>query len=131
VTLIFVGTVAAWLVPVTSSLALIVLSLVTHGVGFALFSSPNMTVIMSCAPRERTAMASALAAQMRGLGMVCALMLITAFMTVNLGSAGVAAAHAVAGLEATMRGALGGISLLALWALITAWKDAPASRADS
>jgi MFS family permease len=131
VTLIFAGTVAAWMVPTTASLTLVVLSLVTHGVGFALFSSPNMTVIMSCAPREGTAMASALAAQMRGLGMVCALMLITAFMSVHLGPAGVAAPHAVAGLEATMRGALGGISLLALWALVTAWRDAPAPRDDS
>ena len=131
VTLIFAGTVAAWLVPTTSSLALIVLSLVTHGLGFALFSSPNMTVIMSCAPRERTAMASALAAQMRGLGMVCALMLITGFLSVNLGRAGVAAPNAVEGLAATMWGALGAISLLALWALITAWRDAPAPREDS
>jgi MFS family permease len=126
VTLIFAGTVAAWLVAATSSMSLIVVSLVTHGVGFALFSSPNMTVIMGNAPRERTSMASALAAQMRSLGMVCALMLITGFMSVHLGSAGVAAPHAVAGLAATMRGALGAISLLALWALVMAWRDAPA-----
>jgi MFS family permease len=131
VTLIFTGTVAAWLVPTTSSMALIVVSLVTHGVGFALFSSPNMTVIMGNAPGERTSMASALSAQMRSLGMVCALMLITGFMAVKLGPAGVAAPHAVAGLEATMRGSLGVISLLALWALITAWRDAPAPRDPS
>jgi membrane protein implicated in regulation of membrane protease activity len=63
---------------------------------------------------------------MRGLGMVCALMLITGFMSVHLGPAGVAAPHAAAGLAATMWGALGAISLLALWALVTAWRDAPA-----
>ena len=128
VTFIFAGTVAAWLVPMTASMALIVVSLVTHGLGFALFSSPNMTVIMGQAPRERTAMASALAAQMRGLGMVCALMLITGFMSVHLGPEGVEASHAAAGLVATMEGALGLISLLALWALVTAWRDAPAPR---
>jgi len=131
VTLIFAGTVAAWLVAPTSSMALIVFSLVTHGLGFAFFSSPNMTVIMGSAPRERTAMVSALAAQMRGLGMVCALMLITGFMSAELGAAGVAAPHAVEGLEATMWGALGVISLLALWALVTAWRDAPAPRQSS
>jgi MFS family permease len=131
VTLIFAGTVAAWLVAPTSSMTLIVFSLVTHGLGFAFFSSPNMTVIMGSAPRERTAMVSALAAQMRGLGMVCALMLITGFMSAELGAAGVAAPHAVAGLEATMWGALGVISLLALWALVTAWRDAPAPRQSS
>ncbi|MCG6923829.1 MAG: MFS transporter [Acidobacteria bacterium] len=131
VTLIFAGTVAAWLVSMTSSMALIVLSLIAHGLGFATFSSPNMTVIMGNAPRDRTAMASALAAQMRGLGMVCALMLITGFMSVNLGPAGVAAPHATRGLAATMWGALGVISLLALWALISAWRDAPVPREDS
>jgi MFS family permease len=128
VTLIFVGTVAAWLVSTTSPITLIVFSLVTHGLGFAFFSSPNMTVIMGNAPRERTAMVSALAAQMRSLGMVCALMLISGFMSAELGPAGLAAPYAVAGLEATMWGALGLISLLALWAFVTAWRDAPAPR---
>jgi MFS family permease len=131
VTLIFAGTVAAWLVSVTPSMALIVLSLVTHGLGFAAFSSPNMTVIMGNAPRERTAMASALASLMRSLGMVCALMLITGFMAANLGPEGVSAPHAVAGLEATMWGALGVISLLSLAALLMAWRDAPGPRDPS
>jgi hypothetical protein len=74
------------------------------------------------------AMASALSALMRGLGMVVALMLITGFMSAYLGPEGVEAPHATAGLQATMRGALGVISLLALWALFTAWRDAPGSR---
>jgi MFS family permease len=126
VSLIFAGTVAAWLVAATSSMALIVFSLVTHGLGFATFSSPNMTVIMGNAPRERTAMASALAALMRSLGMVSALMLITGFMSAKLGPAGVSAPHAAAGLEDTMWGALGVISLLSLASLVMAWRDAPA-----
>jgi MFS family permease len=128
VTLIFTGTVAAWLVSSLASMTLIVLSLVTHGLGFALFSSPNMTVIMGNAPPERTAMASALSALMRGLGMVVAMTFITGFMSVHLGAAGVEAEDAARGLAATMRGALGLISLLAFWALITAWRDAPAPR---
>ena len=65
------------------------------------------------------------------LGMVCALMLITGFMSAHLGSTGVAAPHAAAGLAATMWGALGAISLLALWALVMAWRDAPAPRDPS
>ena len=55
--------VAAWLVPATGSLTLLVAALVGHGTGFALFSSPNMAVIMRSTPKERTGMASALAAQ--------------------------------------------------------------------
>jgi MFS family permease len=128
VTLIFVGTVAAWQVSTTSSMTLIVVCLVTHGLGFALFSSPNMTVIMGNAPPDRTAMVSALSALMRGLGMVVAMVVITGFMSVHLGPDGVEAPHAVAGLAATMWGSLGLISLLALWALVTAWRDAPPPR---
>jgi MFS family permease len=128
VTLIFVGTVAAWSVAAVSSLGLIVFSLAAHGLGFATFSSPNMTVIMGHAPRERTSMASALAAQMRGLGMVCALLVITGFLSAHLGSDGLAAPNAKAGLSGAMGGALGVISLLSLWALVTAWRDAPAPR---
>ena len=106
-------------------------SLVTHGVGFATFSSPNMTVIMSNAPRERMAMASALASLMRTMGMVCALTLITGFMAVYLGAAGVASPAALSGLVATMRGSLAVISLLSVWAMVTAWRDAPAGSAAS
>ena len=131
VTFIFAGTVAAWQVSTTSSMVLIIFTLVAHGLGFAAFSSPNMTVIMGNAPRTRISMVSALASQMRSLGMVCALMLITAFMSAELGPAGVTSPHAVAGLEATMRGALGVISLMALWALVTAWRDALVPREPS
>jgi MFS family permease len=94
-----------------------------HGIGFALFSSPNMTLIMSNVPRQRTGMASALAAQMRSLGMVSSMMLITVFLSYNLGTDGLIAETAVAGLKATMHGALGLIGLLALLALFLAWRD--------
>ncbi len=123
VTLIFAGTVAAWLVPTTDSLTLLIASLLAHGVGFAFFSSPNMTVIMSSTPPERTSMASALAAQMRTLGMVFTMMLITVFLGMELGSEGLNAQNALSGLLSAMRWALGAISILSLLALLTAWRD--------
>ena len=125
VTLIVVGTVAAALLRANGPLALIVASLALHGVGFALFSTPNMTLIMGGAPRARTSMASALAAQMRTLGMVSSMTLITVFLAILLGTAGLGD-HSLAGFLAAMRGSLAAISGLALVALVMAWRDAPA-----
>lgn len=122
VVFICAGTVAAFLVPGSGSLVFIVTTLVTHGVGFALFSSPNMAVIMSSAPPERTAMASALAAQMRTMGMVMAMMLITFFLARHVGEAGLGE-DTRQGLLTAMRLSLGAISLLALWALLTTLPD--------
>ena len=122
VVMILAGTAAAIPVPSTGSLVLLVLSLVGHGVGFALFSSPNMAVIMSTAPRERTAMASALASLMRTLGMVFAMMLITVFLAVHVGRAGLGA-ETLGGLLTAMRLSFGAISVLAVWALVTAVRD--------
>ncbi len=122
VVMILAGTAAAIPVPSTGSLVLLVLSLVGHGVGFALFSSPNMAVIMSTAPRERTAMASALASLMRTLGMVFAMMLITVFLAVHVGAAGLGA-ETLGGLLTAMRLSFGAISVLAVWALVTAVRD--------
>jgi hypothetical protein len=76
-------------------------------------------------------MVSALAAQMRGLGMVCALLVITVFLSAHLGNDGLAAPDAAGGLAATMGGALAIVSLLALWALFAAWRDAPMPRPPS
>lgn len=119
---ILLGTAAAWPVPATGSLALLVLSLVGHGVGFALFSSPNMKVIMNTAPRERTAMASALAAQMRTLGMVFSMMAITVFLAVHVGGSGLGE-HTLGGLLTAMRWSFGTITVVAVWALATALRD--------
>jgi MFS family permease len=116
------GTVAAWTAAGADSLVPVVASLVAHGVGFALFSSPNMAVIMRTAPAERTSVASALAAQMRSLGMVFAMMVITYFLARHVGEAGLGP-DAGAGLRAAMRLSLGVISVLAAWSLTTSLRD--------
>ncbi len=122
VALIVSGTLAAWFVPETGSLTLLVAALVGQGTGFALFSSPNMAVIMRSAPKERIGLASAMAAQMRTLGMVTSMMLITLFLSIHVGDAGLGP-DSVPGLLKAMRWALGGIGMLAIWALVTALRD--------
>ena len=74
-------------------------------------------------------MASALAAQMRTLGMVFSMMLITVFLGTELGSEGLDAPNALGGLLSTMRYALGAISVLSLLALLTAWRDSSSTSA--
>lgn len=50
-----------------SSLLLVIVMLAVQGLGFALFSSPNMTIIMSSVPANALSMASALGAKARSL----------------------------------------------------------------
>ncbi|MCP4573476.1 MAG: MFS transporter [bacterium] len=127
VVLVCSGTVAAFLVAGSGSMVLIVTTLVCHGLGFALFSSPNMAVIMRSAPRERTAIASALAAQMRSMGMVFAMLVITFFLARHVGEAGLGE-ETREGLRTAMRLSLGTISLLALCALVTSLPDLRAGK---
>jgi MFS family permease len=119
---IVAGTAAAVFVDGDGPLALVVASLALHGVGFALFSTPNMTLIMGTAPRGRTAIAAAVAAQMRTLGMVTSMTIITVMLALMLGTEGLGEAS-LPGFLRAMRLALGAISVLSLTALVLAWRD--------
>jgi MFS family permease len=68
-----------------SSLLFVALVLAVQGVGFALFSTPNMTMVMNAVPPERTGIASALSAASRSLGMVSGMLVVGALVSVNLG----------------------------------------------
>jgi MFS family permease len=68
-----------------SSLLYVALVLAVQGVGFALFSTPNMTLVMNAVPAERTGIASALSATARSLGMVSGMLIVGALVSVNLG----------------------------------------------
>jgi hypothetical protein len=59
---------------------------VTQGIGFAMFSSPNMAIIMNSVQPNEYGIASALSANMRSLGMVLSMMMITVFMSFYLGT---------------------------------------------
>jgi MFS family permease len=81
-----IGTFLATWITIDVSIYWLCLVLACHGIGFAMFSSPNMKIIMTSVDRSRTGVASALAAEMRTLGMVVSMLLITLFMSLLIGS---------------------------------------------
>jgi MFS family permease len=64
---------------------LIVTILIWVGLGFALFSSPNMNTIMSSVERNQYGQASGLAASMRVFGQIISMSIITLLISFNLG----------------------------------------------
>ena len=75
----------ATLINERTGVGLIIAIMVFQGLGFALFSAPNMALIMnSVGPAER-GLASALSAVMRSLGMVIGMFIVTAFLSMRLG----------------------------------------------
>jgi MFS family permease len=68
-----------------SNLAQVALVLAVQGVGFAFFSTPNMTTIMNAVPPNRRSIASALTAQARSLGMLGGMLITAAVMSLYIG----------------------------------------------
>ncbi|MGE3172654.1 MAG: MFS transporter [Planctomycetota bacterium] len=62
------------------------LVLVLQGLGFGLFSSPNMAIIMASMPKAQSGMASALAAKARSIGMVTGMVLTQSLIALDLGA---------------------------------------------
>lgn len=59
--------------------------LAVQGIGFAFFSSPNMTIVMNAVPPNRRSIASALAAQARTLGMMSGMLITAAVISLYIG----------------------------------------------
>ncbi|MEZ6037684.1 MAG: MFS transporter [Planctomycetota bacterium] len=70
------ATSAPWLVGVV---------LAVQGLGFGLFSSPNLSLILGALPRERSGFASAVAAWSRSLGMFSGMAVTSALIAVHFG----------------------------------------------
>ena len=64
----------------------VALVLAAQGVGFGLFSSPNLSLILGSLPRDRSGFASAVAAQSRSLGMFSGMAVTSALIATNFGS---------------------------------------------
>lgn len=69
-----------------SSLAVVSAVLALQGIGFALFSSPNMAIIMNSVPRAQASTASALAAKSRSFGMLAGMAIAAAMISLHLGN---------------------------------------------
>jgi EmrB/QacA subfamily drug resistance transporter len=69
----------------SSPLWLITGNLVLLGLGFALFSSPNMSAIMGSVERKQYGLASGTVATMRLLGQMCSMSIATLFLSVFVG----------------------------------------------
>ena len=68
-----------------TAMGTIIFMLVLLGVGFALFSSPNMTSIMGSVQPRHYGIASSLASTMRTMGMLSSMTIITLIFSVNMG----------------------------------------------
>ncbi len=66
----------------TTSMPLIIVMLATLGLGFALFSSPNISVIMGSVPPRYLGVASGLNSTMRTLGMMASMTIITVIFSI-------------------------------------------------
>jgi MFS family permease len=82
-------TLAAFISSATG-IGLVIAIMVFQGLGFALFSAPNIALIMnSVGPGDR-GLASALTAVMRSLGMVISMFVVTALIALGLGDGAIA-----------------------------------------
>ena len=94
-----------------TSIPHIVMVLVVMGLGFAIFSSPNMTTIMGSVEPTHYGIASSLVATMRSVGMLSAMTIITVLLGMFMGDAGVSA-ETIPGFLQTMHTGFIAFSLL-------------------
>ena len=83
---VLASTVLAARIEADTSLAYVLVILAVQGVGYALFSSPNMAIIMNSVTRDKISVASALAAKMRALGMVFSMIIVTVILSLQIGT---------------------------------------------
>lgn len=100
---------------VGAGLGLVALVLGLQGLGFALFSSPNVTMLMNSVPPSEVSMASALGAKARSLGMVAGMLVTALLIALEIGEEPVAQHPAAfVGLMGTTFAALTVATALAL-----------------
>lgn len=85
VTAVTVSSLLATTLHDSSTLAFITAMLALQGIGFAFFSSPNMTIIMNSVSPDQTSTASSLGAKARSLGMICGMLITGVLISTSIG----------------------------------------------
>ena len=86
---IFCSVAMAALISDDTGVGLVIAIMVFQGLGFALFSAPNIALIMNSVEPGERGMASALSAATRSMGMVISMFIATAFLALRLGDGAV------------------------------------------
>ncbi len=90
-----VGTIMGAVVTADTELSYLYAMFVILGIGFSLFSSPNMMILMGSVPPSRFGFASAVTGGLRTLGMVASMVIIAIFLSTIMGNAPVTPESAV------------------------------------
>ena len=88
--LILCSVVIGALLRADSGSAPVIALMVAQGLGFALFSGPNIAIVMAAVAPEERGLASALTAEMRSIGMMVSIAFATIILSLRLGTAAVA-----------------------------------------
>ncbi len=111
------GTVMGAMVTAQTELSYLYTMFVVLGIGFALFSSPNMIILMGSVPPSRYGFASAISGGLRTIGMVFSMVIIAIFLSTIMGKAPVTPESAVDYLT-VMRFSLSSLSALCAVAVL-------------
>lgn len=103
-----------------SSELVLILTLVTLGLGFALFSSPNISVIMGSIPKRHLGVASGLNSTMRTLGMMLSMTIITVVFSIFMDGQEVSF-HTQEQFLASMKITLLSFATLCLFGIFFSW----------
>jgi MFS family permease len=95
---VMVSLLMATSISIETPLSFIIAVLVTQGLGFAIFSAPNMSLILHSVEKDQLTMASALSAKMRSLGMVASMAIVTIFLAVMMGTGSITGGDYVHGM---------------------------------
>ena len=89
VILTFAGTLLATGVTAVTAFYTLGVILALQGMGFGMFTSPNMKIIMTSIDKKHLSIASALTAQTRSFGMIISMLLVTLYLSLLMGEAAV------------------------------------------
>ncbi|WP_320171628.1 MFS transporter [Maridesulfovibrio sp.] len=94
-----VGTIMGVVVTAQTEISYLYTMFVIQGIGFSLFSSPNMMILMGSVPPSRFGFASSVSGGLRTIGMVTSMVIIAVFLSTIMGNAPISAESSTAYLK--------------------------------